>query len=166
MYSLMSMRIMAFSSSNRNSASARDNSVLPTPVGPRKMKEPIGRFSSCNPARARRTALETATIACVLSDDALHQALFHLAPASPARPPANARRECASSSRRLRRCLPRSLPRAGVAACRSPFLSRSAQRSLRSSSGIRPYCNSLALANSPRRCARSSSVRGGIELLL
>ena len=63
MYSLMSMRIIAFSSSKRNSASARDSSVFPTPVGPRKMNEPIGRFSSCNPARARRTAFETATIA-------------------------------------------------------------------------------------------------------
>ena len=63
MYSLMSMRIMAFSSSKRNSASARDSSVFPTPVGPRKMNEPIGRFSSCKPARARRTAFETATIA-------------------------------------------------------------------------------------------------------
>jgi len=36
----MSMRTMAFSSSNRNSASARAVSVLPTPVGPRKRKEP------------------------------------------------------------------------------------------------------------------------------
>ncbi len=63
MYSLMSMRIMAFSSSKRNSASARESSVLPTPVGPRKMNEPIGRFSSCKPARARRTAFETAMIA-------------------------------------------------------------------------------------------------------
>src|SRR5205085_164623 len=58
MYSLMSILIMAFSSSNKNSASARDSSVLPTPVGPRKINEPIGRFGSCKPARARRTALE------------------------------------------------------------------------------------------------------------
>ena len=43
MYSLMSMRIMAVSSSNRNSARARASSVLPTPVGPRKRNEPIGR---------------------------------------------------------------------------------------------------------------------------
>ena len=63
MYSLMSILIMAFSSSNKNSASARDNSVLPTPVGPRKRNEPIGRFGSCKPARARRTALATALIA-------------------------------------------------------------------------------------------------------
>ena len=36
-----------------NSASARASSVLPTPVGPRKTNEPIGRFGSCRPgARA------------------------------------------------------------------------------------------------------------------
>ena len=35
-------------------ASARASSVLPTPVGPRKMNEPIGRFGSRDPsARAR-----------------------------------------------------------------------------------------------------------------
>ncbi len=77
MYSLMSMRIMACSSSKRNSASARASSVLPTPVGPRKMNEPIGRFSSCKPARARRTALDTAVIAVLLADDALAEAVFH-----------------------------------------------------------------------------------------
>ena len=54
------MRIMACSSSNKNSASALAVSVLPTPVGPKNMNEPIGRFGSCNPARARRTALATA----------------------------------------------------------------------------------------------------------
>jgi len=51
---------MAFSSSNRNSASARAVSVLPTPVGPRKMNEPMGRLGSCSPLRDRRTALATA----------------------------------------------------------------------------------------------------------
>ena len=63
MYSDMSMRIIACSSSKRNSASALAVSVLPTPVGPRKMNEPIGRFGSCSPERARRTALDTASIA-------------------------------------------------------------------------------------------------------
>ena len=55
MYSDMSMRTMACSSSNRNSASARASSVLPTPVGPRNRKEPIGRLGSWRPARERRT---------------------------------------------------------------------------------------------------------------
>ena len=36
------------------------NSVFPTPVGPKKIKEPIGRFGSFNPALARRIALATA----------------------------------------------------------------------------------------------------------
>src|SRR5438552_1110736 len=44
MYSPMSMRTMAFSSSNRYSARARASSVLPTPVGPRNMNEPTGLF--------------------------------------------------------------------------------------------------------------------------
>src|SRR5438270_270851 len=61
MYSDMSSRIMARSSSNRYSASARASSVLPTPVGPRKRKLPMGRFSSPRPARDRRTAFDTAT---------------------------------------------------------------------------------------------------------
>ncbi|OPZ76970.1 MAG: hypothetical protein BWY79_01374 [Actinobacteria bacterium ADurb.Bin444] len=58
MNSLMSMRTMAFSSSNMNSANARASSVLPTPVGPKKMKLPIGRLGSCRPDRALRSALE------------------------------------------------------------------------------------------------------------
>lgn len=53
------MRIMAFSSLNKYSAKALAVSVLPTPVGPRKRKDPIGRFSSDRPARARRIALAT-----------------------------------------------------------------------------------------------------------
>ena len=63
MYSDMSMRTIAVSSSNRNAASALVSSVLPTPVGPRNMNEPIGRFGSCRPARARRTAVDTAVTA-------------------------------------------------------------------------------------------------------
>ena len=46
-----------------NSASALASSVLPTPVGPRKMNEPMGRLGSLRPARARRTARETVSIA-------------------------------------------------------------------------------------------------------
>src|ERR1700754_4305309 len=72
MYSDMSMRIRACSSSNRNAASALVNSVLPTPVGPRNRNEPIGRFGDCSPARARRMALETA-----LTDDTLDEFVFH-----------------------------------------------------------------------------------------
>src|SRR6476659_4347933 len=53
MYSDMSMRTMACSSSKRNSASARAVSVFPTPVGPRHIPAPIGRFASRRPARQR-----------------------------------------------------------------------------------------------------------------
>ena len=59
MYSDMSMRTMARSSSNRNSASVLASSVLPTPVGPRNRNEPIGRLGSDRPARLRRMALAT-----------------------------------------------------------------------------------------------------------
>ena len=62
-YSDMSSRTIARSSSNMNSASARASSVFPTPVGPRKMNEPIGRFGSCSPVRARRSAFATAETA-------------------------------------------------------------------------------------------------------
>ena len=60
MYSDMSTRMRDASSSNRNSASVRASSVFPTPVGPRKMNEPIGRFGSLRPARLRRMAFEMA----------------------------------------------------------------------------------------------------------
>ena len=65
----MSIRTIARSSSNRNSASARASSVFPTPVGPRKMNEPIGRFGSDRPARERRMAFATALDGLVLADD-------------------------------------------------------------------------------------------------
>ena len=63
MYSDMSMRTIASCVSNMNSASARASSVLPTPVGPRKRNVPIGRSGSDSPARARRSALATASTA-------------------------------------------------------------------------------------------------------
>ena len=63
MYSDMSTRTIACSSSNRKLASALVSSVLPTPVGPRNMNEPIGRLGSCKPALARLTAVETARTA-------------------------------------------------------------------------------------------------------
>src|ERR687894_221443 len=50
MYSLMSTRMSALRSAKRNSASARASSVFPTPVGPAKMNEPMGRRGSLSPA--------------------------------------------------------------------------------------------------------------------
>ena len=63
MYSDMSKRMSALSLPNRKLASARASSVLPTPVGPRKMKLPTGRFGFFSPARERRIAREMAEIA-------------------------------------------------------------------------------------------------------
>ena len=59
-------------------ASARASSVLPTPVGPRKMKEPIGRLGSFSPARARRTASRDGLDGLVLADDPLVQPVLHV----------------------------------------------------------------------------------------
>ena len=56
---------MARSSSKRKSASALASSVLPTPVGPRNRKEPVGRSGSATPARERRTASATAATAAL-----------------------------------------------------------------------------------------------------
>jgi hypothetical protein len=44
------MRIRWSSLSNRKPASALHSSVLPTPVGPRNRKEPVGRFGSLRPS--------------------------------------------------------------------------------------------------------------------
>ena len=63
MYSLMSILTMFFSESKRYSAKAFASSVLPTPVGPRKMKLPIGRFGSERPARFLLIALQTRSTA-------------------------------------------------------------------------------------------------------
>ena len=53
MYSLISIRTMFCSLSNKLSASALASSVLPTPVGPRNKKEPIGLLGSLIPALER-----------------------------------------------------------------------------------------------------------------
>ena len=53
------MRISESSLSNRKYANALVNSVLPTPVGPKNRKEPIGWFGSASPALERRIALDT-----------------------------------------------------------------------------------------------------------
>ena len=55
---------MLSSLSNIYSDKAFVNSVLPTPVGPAKIKLAIGRFGFLNPTRARRIAFETAVTAC------------------------------------------------------------------------------------------------------
>ena len=63
MYSDISILIILSSLSNRLLAKVLASSVLPTPVGPRNINEPIGLFSSLRPARARITAFDTAVTA-------------------------------------------------------------------------------------------------------
>ena len=59
MYSDISIRTICRSSSNSCSAKALATSVLPTPVGPKNIKEPIGRFSSWICAFERKIASVT-----------------------------------------------------------------------------------------------------------
>ena len=63
MNSLISKRMSMSSESNKNEARALVSSVLPTPVGPKNMKEPYGRLGSDNPALDLRIASDTALIA-------------------------------------------------------------------------------------------------------
>ena len=63
MYSLMSIRTMLSSESNRYSARDRANCVFPTPVGPKNRKVPMGRFGSLRPARPRWMARTTLSMA-------------------------------------------------------------------------------------------------------
>src|SRR5579859_6126749 len=77
MYSLMSRRTIAVSSLKRYSASALVSSVLPTPVGPKNMNEPIGRFGSCSPARAA-DGVGDGNHRLFLADHAGAQALLHM----------------------------------------------------------------------------------------
>ena len=51
--SLISKRIIAFSSSNKNFAKALADCVFPTPVGPKNKKLPIGLLSVLSPAVLR-----------------------------------------------------------------------------------------------------------------
>ena len=77
MYSDMSMRMSAFSSSNRNSASALVSSVLPTPVGPEEHERADRPVRILQPgaraAHGRRHRLDRIGLA----DDALAELLLH-----------------------------------------------------------------------------------------
>ena len=59
MYSLISIRTMLFSSSNSAAARLFASSVLPTPVGPKNRKEPMGLLGSLIPALERMMASVT-----------------------------------------------------------------------------------------------------------
>ncbi len=148
----MSMRTIARSSSNRNSASALVSSVLPTPVGPRNRKLPIGRFGSCKPARARRTALATALQRLLLADHALAQLVLHAQQLVALALQHLVHRHAGPARDHRGDLLLGRPPRSP--ACRPPPAA-----SFRSRSGISPYSSSEARARSPRRCATSTSLR-------
>ncbi len=57
------MRMSASAEPKRNSASVFAKSVLPTPVGPRNRKEPMGRVSEEMPTRARTIARASVAMA-------------------------------------------------------------------------------------------------------
>ena len=77
MYSDMSTWIIASSSPNRNSASVRASSVFPTPEGPRKMNEPVGRFGSLIPGARAADRLGDGDDRLLLADDALVELVLH-----------------------------------------------------------------------------------------
>ena len=63
MYSDISSLINLFSSPNIASAKALQSSVFPTPVGPKKAKDPIGLLGSLRPTLDLLTALDMVLIA-------------------------------------------------------------------------------------------------------
>ncbi len=156
----MSMRTTARSSSNRKSASALASSVLPTPVGPRNRNDPVGRSGSAMPARARRTASDTArtasscpiTRAC--SSDSIRSS-FAVSPSSsrPAGIPVHAATTSATSSG------PTSPPSMAPPDEPAAVTASVASVRRRSSAGIVPYRSSPALARSRSRSASSAARR-------
>ena len=115
----MSTRTIARSSSNRKSASDLASSVLPTPVGPRKRNEPVGRLGSEMPARERRTASDTALTAVALADQAPADHVLHLEQLGGLALRAAARSGCRSRPRRPRRSARRRPPRRPAARART-----------------------------------------------
>ena len=78
MYSDMSTRIMACSSSNRNSASARASSVLPTPVGTKKYERANGPIGILQAGARTANRVSDRHYCFGLSDDTLGNPVFHL----------------------------------------------------------------------------------------
>ena len=101
-YSLISMRTMFFSSSNRHSASALASSVLPTPVGPRNRKEPMGRLGSCDAGPGADDGLRHPGDGFVLADDPLVQDVVQVQQLLPLALPSALPRECRSSAPTIR----------------------------------------------------------------
>ena len=156
MNSDMSILIRASSVSNRKRASVLQSSVLPTPVGPRKRNEPLGRAGSERPARARRIALETAftasfwPITCLCSSASSASSLARSASiifATGMPVHLETTSAISSSVTRLRSSVISDL--SALPAASSCF----------SRSGIRPYWSSDIRVRSPARRAASRSSR-------
>ena len=149
MNSLMSIRIMASSLSNKKLAKALVNSVLPTPVGPKNKNDPLGRFGSDKPARERRTALDTATTAssCPTTRSCKNSSILRSFSRSPCIilatgiPVAALTTSAISFSVTLVRMSFGSSFSSATSSCSSCFCN----------SGITPYCKRAASAKSPSR---------------
>ena len=158
----MSMRTIARSSSNRNSASALASSVLPTPVGPRNRKirsAGPGRRHRRGPDEPRRTPPATA---CFLTDDAARRvrssirSSFAVSPSSmrPAGMPVQAETTCGDIvGSDLLLAASRRRPDRGLDASAAPG------ELLSPAPGCVPYRSSAARPRSPSRSARSASPR-------
>ena len=73
----MSTRISAAGSLNRKRASARASSVLPTPVGPEKMNDPIGRLRILESGARAANGTRHGMNRLVLTDHRLVDLVFH-----------------------------------------------------------------------------------------
>ena len=78
MNSLMSILMSASSLPNMNSASALASSVFPTPVGPRKMNEPIGRFGILEAGAGAADGLRDDLDRLLLADDPAVEGVLHV----------------------------------------------------------------------------------------
>ena len=153
----MSILTMAFSSLNKNPAKAFANSVLPTPVLPKKIKEPIGFLGSWRPALLLLTASEMAAIASSWPITLLWSSVS----------------KCSNFSRSLCNILLTGIPvhllttsamssastssfTIGLSPCR-PSNSFCKSKTWDSVSLILPYLNSATLPKSPLRSACSAS---------
>ena len=142
MYSDMSRLMRADSSPKRNSASVLASSVFPTPDGPRKMNEPLGRLGSLRPARVRRMAWDTDLMASSWPITRLWSS-------------SSMRRSLAvSSSVSLYTGMPVQMERTSAMASSSTSSKRSTPESLISRSLV-AFCSSSAFSESRSRPASS-----------
>ena len=150
------MRTRFFSLSNRASARALASSVLPTPVGPRNRKEPMGRSGSAMPARERRIASLTRRTASSWPTTrwwrmSSRWSSFSRSPSislATGMPVQRSMMRAISSSVTLSRSRERALPSLAMASSASSCFR---------SSGMRPYWSSAARFRSYCRWAASSS---------